>query len=69
MNNFCCSFSEKSSYLCHVVLDSSRDDWNQVEASKPMLANERLSFWKAFFVCGNKKRISAGATSSAVERL
>lgn len=37
-------------YLCPVVLDSSRDDWNQVEASKPMLANERLSFWKAFFV-------------------
>lgn len=34
---------------------------------QPMLANERLSIWKAFFVCGEEK-IGIDVTSSAVER-
>lgn len=33
MNNSSGYFFRKITYLCPVVLDSSRDDWNQVEAS------------------------------------
>lgn len=59
INNFGCPYFGKSSYLCYVVLDSSRDDWNQVEASNRCSPMKGFPFGRLFlFVKPNFERIS-----------
>ncbi len=68
MNNFRCPFSEKSLYLCPVVLDSSRDDWDQVEASNRCSPMKGFPFGRLFLFVVESGIINV-VRSSAVETL